>query len=54
VTTDLYGHPFDHSSWATAIPDRKAEAPGEARGPLAWGFGLSRLSESNRRPIHYE
>ncbi|MBF4767869.1 tyrosine-type recombinase/integrase [Nocardioides agariphilus] len=29
-------------------------SPRRGAGPLAWGLELSRLSESNRRPIHYE
>ena len=33
---------------------RERRSPRRGSGPLAWGFGLSRLSESNRRPIHYE
>jgi hypothetical protein len=32
-------------------PDRPADA---GRGAVSWGFGWSRLSELNRRPIHYE
>ena len=30
------------------------ETPSVRMLPLTWGFGWSRLSESNRRPSHYE
>ncbi|WP_425558477.1 DUF664 domain-containing protein [Kribbella ginsengisoli] len=33
---------------------RNDETPGRREWPLTWGFGWSRLSESNRRPSHYE
>ena len=33
---------------------RERRSPRRGSRPLAWGFELSRLSESNRRPIHYE
>ncbi len=32
---------------------RKTKPPGWRNWPLTWGFGWSRLSESNRRPSHY-
>ena len=66
MTMDLYGHLFDHNLWDAAekvggttgaprpLGAGNAEAPAEETGPLTWGFERSRLSESNRRPIHYE
>src|SRR5690349_16262516 len=33
---------------------RNYRTPRVGEWPLTWGFGWSRLSESNRRPSHYE
>ncbi|MBM6405537.1 site-specific integrase [Phycicoccus sp. CSK15P-2] len=65
MTMDLYGHLVDKNLWEAA--DRVGGTPGtrgrrgERKGPLDRDRGgltccaaWSRLSESNRRPIHYE
>ena len=62
MTMDLYGHLIDHNLWAAAqkiagaeaTSERERRSPRRGAGPLTWGFDESRLSESNRRPIHYE
>jgi hypothetical protein len=66
MTMDLYGHLIDQNLWdaarkigGTTGARRELEAgmkepPGRGNWPLTWGFGWSRLSESNRRPSHYE
>jgi hypothetical protein len=39
----------------TLVPrGRERQNPRVRDWPLTWGFGWSRLSESNRRPSHYE
>ena len=66
MTMDLYGHLIDQNLWDAAdriggtIGGTQA-GPGHAQGPrercpegLTCGVAWSRLSESNRRPIHYE
>jgi hypothetical protein len=65
MTMDLYGHLVDQNLWDAArkiggTKWARAEREGEIAEPrrgdwaLTWGFGWSRLPESNRRPSHYE
>ena len=66
MTMDLYGHVIDQNLWDAAkklggttgapkaIEAGNEEPPGRGDWVLTWGCGWSRLSESNRRPCHYE
>jgi hypothetical protein len=68
LTMDLQGHVNDQNLWdaATMMTEHtgglggsnpapaKTRIPRVRKLPLTWGFGWSRLSESNRRPSHYE
>jgi hypothetical protein len=66
MTMDLYGHLIDQNLWDAAKEiwghhggtgrawPGNYKTPGRGEWVLTWGFGWSRLSESNRRPSHYE
>ncbi len=43
-----------HHGGTTAHVGQERRSPRQETGPLTWGFERSRLSESNRRPIHDE
>jgi Phage integrase family len=62
MTMDLYGYLVDQNLWDAAqrfagdtsrARPRNYKSPGLGKWSLTWGFGWSRLSESNRRPSHY-